>query len=75
VRARTSWRNAQPHLNEEGEPESIDEVEKRMITTKKERDRTGRVYTRRVTVGGCALAVPTLIIDLLEIRSSEKYTG
>ena len=75
TRARSSWRNAQPHLNEEGELESIDEVEKRMITTKEERDRAGRVYTRRMTVGGCALAVPTLIFDLLEIRLSEKYTG
>jgi hypothetical protein len=53
TRARSSWRNAQPHLNEEGELESIDEVEKRMITTKEERDRAGRAYTRRMTVGGC----------------------
>jgi hypothetical protein len=53
VRVRSIWRNAQPHLNEEGELESIDEVERRMITTKEERDRTGRAYTRRKTVGGC----------------------
>ena len=74
TRARSSWRNAQPHLNEEGELESIDEVEKRMITTKEERDRAGRVYTRRMTVGCCAFVGPTLIIDL-EVRSSGKYTG
>jgi hypothetical protein len=79
TRARTSWRNAQPHLNEEGELESIDEVEKRMITTKEERDRAGRVYTRRMSVRGCALpistlATPILIIDV-EIHSSGKYTG
>lgn len=74
TRARSSWRNAQPHLNEEGELESINEVEDRMITTKKERDRAGRAYTRRMTVSGYALAVQTLIIDL-EIRSSGKYTG
>ena len=34
TRARTMWRSAQLHLNEEGELESIDEVERRMITTK-----------------------------------------
>ena len=53
TRARSSWRNAQPHLNEEGELESIDEVERRMITTKEERDRAGRAYTRRKAVSGC----------------------
>jgi len=53
TRARTMWRSAQPHLNEEGELESIDEVERRMITTKEVRDRAGRAYTRRKTVGGC----------------------
>jgi hypothetical protein len=53
TRARSTWRNAQPHLNEEGELESIDEVEQRMITTKEERDRRGRAYTRHKTVGGC----------------------
>jgi hypothetical protein len=74
TRARSNWRNAQPHLNEEGELESIGEVERRMIATKEERDRAGRAYTRRMTVGGCALAVPTLIVDL-EIRSSGEYTG
>ena len=41
TRARSIWRDAQPHLNEEGEPESIDDVEKRMITTKEERSRRG----------------------------------
>ena len=74
MRARSSWRNAQLHLNEEGELESIDEVKKRMITTKEECDRAGRVYTQCMTVGGCALAVPTLIIDL-EICLLVKYTG
>ena len=58
VRVRSIWRNAQPHLNEEGELESIDEVERRMITTKEERDRTGRAYTRRKTVGGCGFGCP-----------------
>jgi len=53
TRARTMWRSAQPHLNEEGELESIDEVERRMITTKEVRDIAGRAYTRRKTVGGC----------------------
>ena len=53
TRARSSWKNAQPHLNEEGELENIDEVEKRMITTKEERDRVGQGYMRRMNVGGC----------------------
>jgi len=53
TRARSVWRNAQQHLNEEGELESIAEVEKRMITTKEERDSRGRAYTRRKTVSVC----------------------
>jgi len=53
TRVRTMWRSAQPHLNEEGELESIDEVERRMITTKEVRDRAGWAYMRRKTVGGC----------------------
>ena len=52
TRARSIWRNAQPHLNEEGELESIEEVERRMITTKEEHDRCGRAYTRRKNVRG-----------------------
>jgi hypothetical protein len=53
VRVRSIWRDAQPHLDEDGELESIKEVEKRMITTKEERGRRGRAYTRRKTVSGC----------------------
>ena len=54
MRVRSSWRNAQPHLNEEGELKSIDKVEKRMIATKEEEhDRAGQAYMRCMTVGGC----------------------
>jgi hypothetical protein len=74
VRVRSIWRNAQPQLNEEGELESIDEVERRMIMTKEEHDRAGRAYTRRKTVGACGSATPILNIDI-EICSSNEYTG
>ena len=52
MRARSKWREAQPHLNEEGGLETIDEVEKRMIRTKEECDRAGQVYMWCMTVGG-----------------------
>jgi hypothetical protein len=74
TRARSSWREAQPHLDEEGILETIDKVEKRMITTKEERDRAGRVYTRRMTVGGYSFGCSNTNIDI-EICSSEKNTG
>jgi hypothetical protein len=52
MRVKSSWKNAQPHLNEAGELESVADVENRMIMTKEKRDRAGRAYTRRRNVGG-----------------------
>ena len=49
-RAKTSWMNAQPKFNEDGEKETIEEVEERMVTTKDERGKIGRMTTRRQSV-------------------------
>lgn len=56
VRAKSSWKIAQPRLNEEGELEGMAEIENRMITTKEKRDIAGRAYTRRKNVGGSCSA-------------------
>lgn len=49
-RARSSWRTAQPKLKD-GEPETIAEVERRMVEGKEERGKINRAYTRRKSVG------------------------
>lgn len=49
-RAKTNWMNAQPKFNEDGEKETIEEVEGRMVTTKDERGKIVRASTRRQSV-------------------------
>jgi hypothetical protein len=49
-RAKTNWMNAQQKFNEDGEKETIEEVEERMVTTKDEKGKIGRAYTRRQSV-------------------------
>ena len=49
-RARSSWRTAQPKLKD-GEPETIAEVERRIVEGKEERGKINRAYTRRKSVG------------------------
>ena len=49
-RAKTNWMNAQQKFNEDGEKETIEEVEERMVTTKDEKGKIGQAYTRRQSV-------------------------
>lgn len=45
-RAKTNWLNAQQKFNEEGEKETIEEVEERMVTTKNEKGKITRAFSR-----------------------------
>jgi hypothetical protein len=49
-RAKTNWLNAQQKFNEDGEKETIEEVEERMVTTKEEKGKIARTSTRRQSV-------------------------
>jgi len=49
-RARNAWKVGQPQLNDEGEVESPEDIEKRMVATKESSNRRQRAYTRRRSV-------------------------
>ena len=61
-RVRTCWRNAQPRLKETGEPETIADVEKRMVGGKDDRGRANRAYSRRRNICCLKWALYRLII-------------
>ena len=49
-RARGYWRRAQPHIKDDGEVETLQEVEDRMIISKDESGKNARMRTRRRAV-------------------------
>ena len=59
-RARNTWKVGQPHLNDEGEVESPEDIERRMVASKESSNRRQRAYTRRrsVSISPCLSSNP-----------------
>ncbi|KAJ3507461.1 hypothetical protein NLJ89_g6290 [Agrocybe chaxingu] len=65
-RARGAWKNGQPKMKENGDIESIIEVENRVVEARNKKEKLGRAYTRRTNRLKRRLEIVRKKIELLK---------